>query len=45
MEHSKMFEKIRNYYKAGKWTKEQVANAVEKGKITEEEYTEIVGLE
>lgn len=43
MEHSPMFEKIKNYYRQGLWTYEMVQNAVTKGKITEEEFVEIVG--
>lgn len=38
-----MFEKIKKWYEAGMWTKKQVRNAVLKGKITEDEYTEITG--
>lgn len=42
--HSKNFEKIKNYYERGLWTKEQVYNVVGKRNgITEEEYKEIVG--
>lgn len=37
------FDKIKSYYERNLWTKEQVKVAVEKGKITEEEYKEIVG--
>ena len=36
-----MFEKIKKWYESGMWTKKMVRNAVIKGKITEEEYTEI----
>lgn len=35
--------KIKRFYEGNYWTKEQVKNAVEKGKITEEEYKEITG--
>jgi uncharacterized XkdX family phage protein len=35
------FEKIKYYYDNGYWTKEMVANAVVKGKITPEQYKEI----
>lgn len=45
MEYSKKFEKIKNFYDLGKWTKEMVWNAVEKGFITEEEYIEIIVVE
>lgn len=40
-----MFEKIKKWYDSGMWTKRMVRNAVVKGKITEEEYTEITGEE
>lgn len=40
-----MFEKIKKWYESGMWTKKMVRNAVVKGKITEEEYTEITGEE
>ena len=40
-----MFEKIKKWYDSGMWTKKMVRNAVVKGKITEEEYTEITGEE
>lgn len=43
MEHSKMFDKIKSYYDNGLWNYEMVLAAVEKGKITEEEFVEIVG--
>ena len=38
-----MKEKIKAWYKFGMWTKEMVRNAVVKGKLTEDEYREIVG--
>ena len=38
-----MFEKIKKWYESGMQTKKMVHNAVVKGKITEEEYTEITG--
>lgn len=42
--HSKNFEKIKNYYDKGLWTKEQVYNVVgKKNGITPEEYEEITG--
>lgn len=42
--HSKNFEKIKNYYDKGLWTKEQVYNVVgKKNGITTEEYEEITG--
>lgn len=40
-----MFEKIKKWYESGMWTKKMVRNAVIKGKITEDEYTEITGKE
>lgn len=38
-----MFEKIKRWYEEGLWTKAMVRNAVRKGKITAEQYEEIVG--
>ena len=38
-----MKEKIKKWYKQGLWTAEMVRNAVVKGKLTEDEYREIVG--
>ena len=38
-----MFERIKKWYKQGLWSKEMVANAVTKGIITPEQYTEITG--
>ena len=40
---SKNYERIKNFYDRGLWTKEQVHQAVSKGLITEIEYREIVG--
>ena len=40
-----MKERIEKWYKMGLWTEEMVRNAVIKGKLTEEEYQEIVGEE
>ena len=40
---SKMYEKIKEYYNAGLWSKERVRNMVIKGIITEEEFYEITG--
>ena len=37
-----MKEKVKSWYKFGLWTKEMVRNAVAKGKLTEDEYNEIV---
>ena len=42
MEHSKNFEKVKNYYDNEMWNKARVYNAVGKW-ITEEEYKEITG--
>ena len=40
-----MYEKIKNYYQLGLWSKERVRNMVEKGVISEEEYKTIIGEE
>lgn len=37
------YEKIKEYYENGLWNKTMVRNAVIKGKITQEQYTEITG--
>jgi uncharacterized XkdX family phage protein len=37
------FGMIKRYYDGGFWTKEQVAKAVVLGKITADQYQEIVG--
>lgn len=37
------FESIKFYYEAGKWSLPMVKNAVRKGIITKEQYTEITG--
>lgn len=37
------FERIKRFYNAGLWTKEMVADGVVYGKITAEQYEEIVG--
>ena len=39
-----MKEKIAKWYKQGLWTEAMVRNAVDKGIITKEQYTEITGL-
>lgn len=36
------FESIKKWYKTGLWTDEMVLNAVTKGKITEEQKSEII---
>lgn len=36
------FIRIKRFYENGLWTKEQVQDAVDVGKITQEEYSEIV---
>lgn len=42
--HSKNFEKIKNYYDTGLWSKERVYNVVgKKIGITADEYEEITG--
>lgn len=41
--HSKMFDKIKKYYDDGLWSISRVRDAVEKGKITAEEFEEITG--
>lgn len=42
MEHSKNFEKYKNYYDKGLWSKERLHNVVgKKTGITAEEYEEI----
>jgi len=38
-----MFDKIKKWYDDGMWTKTMVRNAVVKGRITPEQYKEIVG--
>ena len=43
MEHSPKYNKVKNYYDKGLWNIEMVRNAVVKGWITEEEFTEITG--
>ena len=40
---SKMYEKIKEYYNTGLWSKERVRNMVIKGIITEEEFYDITG--
>ena len=40
---SRKFEKVKEYYDKGLWTKGMVANAVVKGWITAAEYEEITG--
>lgn len=37
-----MYKKIKMFYSKGLWTAEQVAQAVDKGLITEDQYNEIV---
>lgn len=37
------FDRIKDYYERGLWTKEMTRNAVVKGKITTEEYEIITG--
>ena len=40
---SPKFSKVKHYYDTGLWTLSMVKNAVIKGWITAEEYTEITG--
>lgn len=40
---SDKFEKVKTYYKRKLWTIDQVRNAVDKGWITSNEFTEITG--
>ena len=40
-----MKEKIAKWYKQGLWTEAMVRNAVDKGIITKEQYTEITGFD
>lgn len=42
-EHSPKYEKVKNYYDTGLWSKAKVHNAVVKGWITEAEFEEITG--
>lgn len=37
------FEKVKRYYATGVWNLKMVFNAVQKGKITAEQYFEITG--
>lgn len=39
------FEKVKSYFEKGLWSARQVADAVDKGWITPEEYEEIMSLE
>lgn len=39
------FEKAKYNYAIGAWSKAMLAKLVEKGKLTQEEYEEIVGTE
>ena len=43
MEHSKKFEKVKEFYDTGRWNIYRVANAVVMGWITAEEFEEITG--
>lgn len=44
MEHSKNFEKVKNYYENGLWSLDKVMSAVGRW-ITAEEYKEITGFD
>lgn len=39
----KFAEQVKAWYEAGRWNRTMVNNALEKGKITEEEFLEITG--
>lgn len=41
--HSKNYEKVKGYYDGGYWNETRLKNAVIKGWITENEFTEITG--
>ena len=41
--HSAYFQKAKEKYDSGAWTKAMIRVLVEKGKLTEAEYTEITG--
>lgn len=43
LEKSKKFDLVKKYYDEGLWSAKKVRNAVIKGWITEEEFTEITG--
>ena len=43
--HSAKFERVKYYYDTNRWNLAMVQNAVVKGWITTDEYTEITGLE
>lgn len=38
-----MYERIKKWYKQGLWTADMVRNAVDKGVLTPEQYSEITG--
>lgn len=44
MEYSKNYDKVKRWYDMNMWDEARVRNAVEKGWITEDEFTEITGL-
>lgn len=43
MTHSQKFESVKRYYNFGYWDLKRVKDAVAKGWITAQEYTEITG--
>ncbi len=45
MEHSKNYNKVKNWFNMKMWNEVRVRNAVTMGWITEEEFTEITGKE
>ena len=44
MGHSKNYKKVKNYWDRGLWNETRVRNAVTKGWITADEFTEITGI-
>lgn len=42
-DHSEKYELVKGYYDSGEWKKKAVRNAVRRGWITADEYTEITG--
>lgn len=43
MEHSKNYDKVKQYYNMGMWNEHRVRNAVKMNWITEDEFEEITG--
>ena len=42
-DHYEKYELVKGYYDSGEWKKKAVRNAVRRGWITADEYTEITG--